>query len=259
MERETRCVRIGQVTLGEGMPAICVPLMGADIQTLVSAAARAVKARCDVMELRFDSLSAAADVDLALEACSAVRACARDTALLFTMRTMRDGGAGETDAKRYAALLEAVISSGLIDGVDCELSAGDAVFTRVVRAAKAAGVRVVGSSHAFSEPENPAIGAEWMRRQQELGADICKAALMTNSAEKALETALMFERAGRSLRVPMIAIAMGPCGILTRMMGECIGSCLTFGTAGAQSAPGQIDAMELRAALETVHRAASGK
>ena len=53
----------------------------------------------------------------------------------------------------------------------------------------------------------------------------------------------------------MIAIAMGPAGIVTRIGAACTGSCLTFGTAGEASAPGQIDAVRLRAALEIVQDA----
>ena len=44
-------------------------------------------------------------------------------------------------------------------------------------------------------------------------------------------------------------------GIVTRIGAACMGSCLTFGTAGEASAPGQIDAVRLRAALEIVQDA----
>ena len=46
---------------------------------------------------------------------------------------------------------------------------------------------------------------------------------------------------------------MGPLGVMTRVCGEAFGSCLTFGTAGQVSAPGQIDARRLRTVLEIIH------
>ena len=55
------------------------------------------------------------------------------------------------------------------------------------------------------------------------------------------------------LEAPLIAIAMGPLGVITRIGGAFMGSCLTFGTAGQASAPGQIDTLKLRAALEVFH------
>ena len=53
----------------------------------------------------------------------------------------------------------------------------------------------------------------------------------------------------------VIAIAMGPAGVITRIGGACMGSCLTFGTAGEASAPGQLDAKKLRTVLEIVQEA----
>jgi 3-dehydroquinate dehydratase I len=50
-------------------------------------------------------------------------------------------------------------------------------------------------------------------------------------------------------------MAMGPLGAVTRLAGETFGSVLTFGTVGAASAPGQLDAVRLRAALDLLHEA----
>jgi 3-dehydroquinate dehydratase-1 len=50
-------------------------------------------------------------------------------------------------------------------------------------------------------------------------------------------------------------MAMGPLGVVSRLAGETFGSVLTFGTVGAASAPGQVDAARLRAALDLIHEA----
>ena len=60
-------------------------------------------------------------------------------------------------------------------------------------------------------------------------------------------------RADEALSAPVIAIAMGPLGVITRMSGEITGSCLTFGTAGKASAPGQMDAAQLKTVLGIIH------
>ena len=54
---------------------------------------------------------------------------------------------------------------------------------------------------------------------------------------------------------PLITMSMGALGCVSRLCGELTGSCLTFGTAGEASAPGQIPAGALRTALEIVHTA----
>ena len=59
-------------------------------------------------------------------------------------------------------------------------------------------------------------------------------------------------------RVPAITMAMGPLGVVSRLAGETFGSAVTFGTVGAASAPGQVDARALRAVLDLVHEAQAG-
>lgn len=253
MDRGT--ARMGGVVLGKGMPKICVPVMGKTIEELAQAAQKAKEAQADIIELRIDSLSAMPDSETALAACAAVRGQAPGTALLFTMRTARDGGAGSRDAAAYEALLGSVMESGLCDGVDCELSVGREAFACLAKRAKAAGVTLVGSSHEFGEIGDMQRAADWLLEQQELGADVCKAAVMTRTHARALEAALMFARVKEKLEIPMIGIAMGPAGVITRIGCACMGSCLTFGTAGEASAPGQIDARALRRALEIMQGA----
>ncbi|MGN0996463.1 MAG: type I 3-dehydroquinate dehydratase [Candidatus Ventricola sp.] len=253
MRELQKTVRLGRVTLGEGMPKICVPVMGQDAQTIRAAAMRAARAQADLIELRADSLGQAPDAACVIDACRA----ARDAGLplILTMRTRRDGGAGSDDAAMYEALLCAVARAGVCEAIDCELSAGEACFARVVRASHEAGIPVIGSSHEFGEIGDMRRAADWLLRQEALGADVCKAAVMTRTGAQALEAALVMARAGERMRTPIIAIAMGPAGVLTRVGGAFIGSCLTFGTAGEASAPGQMDAQALRLVMESLQQA----
>ncbi len=254
-ECKKKTVKLGGVTLGGGMPAVCVPVMGGSIGALSAAAARAAAAKADVIELRIDSLDELPALETALCACAAVKAAAGDIPLLFTHRTRRDGGAGSADAAAYEALLSGVIRARACEAVDCELSVGEEAFARIAALAKACGVVPVGSSHEFGTIGDMERAGEWLQRQEALGAMVCKAAVMTRDVHEALGAMQVYARAYERLSAPMIAIAMGPAGVMTRLCGACFGSCLTFGTAGEKSAPGQIDAIRLRAAIETVDAA----
>ena len=48
-------------------------------------------------------------------------------------------------------------------------------------------------------------------------------------------------------------MSMAGTGLISRISGEAFGSALTFGTAGKASAPGQMDAKELRQVLTLLH------
>ena len=88
---------------------------------------------------------------------------------------------------------------------------------------------------------------------QRLGADVCKIAVMPHSRLDVISLMRAAAVSDEALSAPVIAIAMGSLGVMTRVCGEAFGSCLTFGTAGQASAPGQIDAKQLRGILEVIH------
>ncbi|MCL6574504.1 MAG: type I 3-dehydroquinate dehydratase, partial [Bacillus sp. (in: Bacteria)] len=87
-----------------------------------------------------------------------------------------------------------------------------------------------------------------LRKAQELGADIPKLAVMpaSNSDVLTLLEATNTMSAHYADR-PFITISMGKKGLISRLAG--FGSVMTFGTAGKRSAPGQVDATELRKVL----------
>lgn len=254
MHMSNRVVSVGSIALGEGMPKICVPVMGKTLGELRAAAHRAKLAGADLIELRIDSLSPMPEADEAAAACRTVKE-ASGLPLLFTLRTARDGGAGGADAAAYEALLMKTARNGECDAVDVELSVGEAAFARIARAAHEAGVPMVGSSHEFGRIADARLAGNWLSRQAQLGADVLKAAVMAHGRAEALELCLHMARAGEAEGRPYIAIAMGPFGVISRAACEAVGSCLTFGTAGEASAPGQMEAGALRQVLLSIHGA----
>ena len=255
MEKKT--VRWRQLTLGAGRPAVCLPVMGRDERALGAFAHAAALAGAEVIELRADSLLAMPTAAQAASMIRAVRAAAPDVPLLFTLRTARDGGAGLPDADAYEALLCGLMAleDALPDALDCELSVGEAAFSRIAACAHDAGVSLVGSSHDFAKtPERTEI-VRRLTLMERLGADVCKIAVMPKTRADVLTLMQAALEADESLCAPLIAISMRPLGAITRVGGELFGSCLTFGAVGQTSAPGQMDARALRGALTLLHGA----
>ena len=60
-------------------------------------------------------------------------------------------------------------------------------------------------------------------------------------------------KAKEEISGPIITMSMAGTGLISRISGEAFGSALTFGTAGKASAPGQMDAKELRQVLTLLH------
>ena len=136
----------------------------------------------------------------------------------------------------------------------CRSPMAEFIMKDMVRRAHEKNIAVVASCHAFKDTPPRDYLVETMRRMQVLGADIAKYAVMPNSPRDVLElldaTLTMQEKYDDT---PLITMSMGKPGIISRLCGEVFGSCMTFGTAGASSAPGQIPADQLKHILDILH------
>ena len=158
--------------------------------------------------------------------------------MLFTCRTAAEGGQAAIGDEAYGDLCVAVAQSGTADLIDVEYQRRAAVVGRVIGAAQASGVRVIASNHEFAgTPARDEIIARLVAMQR-LGADICKIATMPHSPADVLTLldatrVMAWEHADR----PLITMAMGALGVVSRMSGETFGSAATFGMAGDPPAP----------------------
>ncbi|WP_066516466.1 type I 3-dehydroquinate dehydratase [Curtobacterium ammoniigenes] len=248
---------IGRITLEAGRtPAICVPLAGAHDGALRDAAALVRPDVADVVELRLDQCAAHTTPD-ALGALRVVRAAlASDIPVIVTYRSAAEGGAGVASPDEVRLIMTAAMETGAADAIDVEQSLPTDTREALVTAAHEAGVPVVMSAHDFrSTPAAPEI-LERLRTQQRLGADVAKVAVMPQRFADVLallEATAEFASAPTS--IPAITMSMGRMGILSRLAGETVGSVMTFGRVGSESAPGQLDAAATRLALHSLHAA----
>lgn len=239
------------VAIGEGMPKICVPVLGhCEAEVLASADAARLCAP-DIVEWRIDWLDnlSQKNVDTIL---GLLRRKFPSTPLLVTFRSLNEGGAGDLDQLSYVNLLSRIIVSGQADLVDVELFSG--VMEPLVEMAHRQGVAVVGSSHDFQQtPDESEIVAR-LERMIALGCDIPKIAVMPQSAQDVLILLSATELTREKYpEVPIVTMSMGQLGMVSRLSGEIFGSAITFGSAGQASAPGQVAVKELREILKLLH------
>jgi 3-dehydroquinate dehydratase I len=62
-------------------------------------------------------------------------------------------------------------------------------------------------------------------------------------------------QASRQLEIPVVSMAMGPLGAITRLCGWAFGSAMTFGVGESSSAPGQMPIEDLVAGLAIARKA----
>ena len=251
----TDIVEVRGVRIGEGIPKIIVPIVEATRGEIVKKARSLAKVRKDIVEWRADWFMAAAAHAAVEEVLRELRAALGDTPILFTFRTLKEGGEKAIDPQDYAALNISVAKSGLADLIDVEIFTGDEIVREIIECAHEAGVKIVGSSHDFDRtPAKDEIVGR-LRRMQKLGADIPKIAVMPRNRKDVLillqaTEEMTAEYADR----PIITMSMSGTGLISRLCGEVFGSSCTFGAVGKASAPGQMNAEDLDTVLELIHK-----
>jgi 3-dehydroquinate dehydratase/shikimate dehydrogenase len=211
------------------MSLICVSLKDETTAALVDRMS-ALGDAADLFEIRGDLVQ---ELDLL----AIIRA--RQKPLLFACRTPAEGGEwGETEARRRDTLLEAVRRG--FDYVDAEHRSGltDVMLEKTGRG-------LVVSYHDFEGTPDDLQGLyEAMCAR---GADIVKLAVTPRSMEDVGRVLATSAQAFRSGGTPLVAIAMGPMGLITRLAGGRFGAPFTFAATGrgGETASGQVPARDM--------------
>jgi 3-dehydroquinate dehydratase-1 len=247
-----KVIKVKDVIIGEGVPKICVPLVGCTVKELIEEAIYLKTLDLDVVEWRVDFFEHVEEVEKVREALSEIRAILTDIPLLFTFRSKKEGGQKEVSTEYYIELNTAMIETGQVDIIDVELF-NEAVKT-LVEEAHSKGIFVIISNHDFDKtPTKEEIIAR-LCRAQELGADLPKIAVMPQNTADVLTlldaTNTMNEQFADR---PIITMSMAGIGVISRLSGEIFGSALTFGAGKKGSAPGQAAVKELRTVLDILH------
>ena len=251
----SKYVEVRGVKIGEGVPKICVPIVGKTKEEILAAARSFEDVALDVVEWRVDWFEGVFDFAQVEDVLKDLRPALGETPILFTFRTSKEGGEKAIEADAYAELNKKAAATGLVDLVDVEAFTGDTYVEKVVKTSHECGVKVIASNHDFRKTPPKAELISRMRKMQELGADIPKIAVMPQSTEDVLTLLSATEEMRRCYADrPVITMSMAGTGVVSRMCGEVFGSALTFGAAGKVSAPGQIDVEELRTVLGIIHK-----
>ena len=248
-----KTITVKKLLLGQGRPKICIPLTGRSLEEIGIQAGNLKSYPADMVEWRCDWFEGVGDYRQTDEALALIREKTEALPLLVTFRTAGEGGQREAGDQDYYALLDHLADMEEVDLLDME-----AWFCPGKTADRTAGLqrkgkKVILSYHDFSG--TPSLEEMILRLETmaSMGADLAKIAVMPESMEDVYRllraTSIVH---GKDL-CPLVTMAMGQQGLLSRLCGEFSGSCLTFGSAGAASAPGQAAADRLRLVLDDIH------
>jgi len=162
-------------------------------------------------------------------------------------RLVEEGGLWhDSEARRIEKLLQAVEMGASM--VDIELRTRN--LENVVAAIKRR-TRCMISSHDLDKTPDVGELRSVVNRQIKAGADVCKLVTTARGPEDNL-TVLRLVAEGWT--VPLVAFAMGPSGVLSRVLAPLAGADFTYAAVapGKVSAAGQMTAADLREVYRTI-------
>ncbi len=246
-------INIKGITIGSGQPVICLPVVSHTKEDIIKEITQYVDMGASMIEWRVDYFDELRDDKAVAEVLDRIKDRVKNTILLFTFRSKKQGGAISYEESGILHLNEIAAASGVVDIIDLEFFEASCA-TESIRQFQDLGVKVIASHHDFEKTPDDEIVDMILRKMKQGGADIVKFAAY---AKDELDVLRMLNQTALLKRefpnLPIVTMTMGPKGSISRMCGEVFGSCITFGAGFGKSAPGQIPFDKLRQALSIVH------
>mgnify|MGYP000747873098 CR=1 FL=1 len=128
-------IKVRNLEIGTGMPKICVPIVGKTVPEILENAKSAVQAKADVVEWRVDWYEDVFSFECVEHVLRKLREITGEIPLLFTFRTLQEGGEQAIDAVAYRELNEKAVRTKMADLIDVELSAGEKTVKSLIKTA----------------------------------------------------------------------------------------------------------------------------
>ncbi|SDI48446.1 type I 3-dehydroquinate dehydratase [Natribacillus halophilus] len=235
-------------------PKICVPLVGESATALRKQLKQGSKQSPEVFEWRVDYFEKIKNIKTVTKMAKDINRKTKRP-LLFTRRSEAEGGQATPLAeKEVVNLYEAVIKNKAVQGIDIELSQREKDIRHLQGQAQEKGIDVVLSYHNFMETPPSEVLKEKINNAVDLGADVAKIAVMPQSKADVLKLLQVTEEMSREIPLPLISMAMGGDGMISRLAGGIFGSALTFASGSQSSAPGQLPLADVEQVLRILDR-----
>lgn len=237
---------------GTGKPIICVSVMDSEKDDIVAEVKRLVDVGVEMIEWRVDAYSGVKSPNAVRDVLSEVAPIVENTVFVFTFRSKEQGGECSLSSDKVYDLHQVAAESKVVDFIDVEYFYTEDADVEVYTLQKM-GTRVITSHHDFHETPSADVLYMLLEQMKHSNADIVKMAMMPQTTEdvlRLLQETNHFHK--RYPNQPLITMAMGKLGMVSRISGETFGSCVTFGAGKNASAPGQIPVEDLKQILDTL-------
>lgn len=239
--------------IGVGKPLVCVSVMDEERFDIVDEIKRLVQNGVEMIEWRVDAFSGVKSPNAVRQVLQDIAPIVKNTILVFTFRSKEQGGECSLSDEKVYDLHMVAAESRVVDFIDVEYFYTEDADIEI-RDLQKMGVKVITSHHDFHQTPSSDVLFMLLEQMKQSNTDIVKMAMMPNSTEDVLRLLEETNRFHKKYpKQPLITMAMGKLGVISRVAGETFGSCVTFGAGKNASAPGQIEMKCLGQILDALH------
>ena len=141
--------KVKNITIGEGMPKVCVPVINRNHQDIIAELMRLEKLDIDLIELRIDYFADLLNDQELISLFNEIASLSLTKGIILTYRSEKEGGNGQLSIQEYIELYKLAVSSNAFDIYDVELSSGTNAIITLTSLIHQAGKKVLMSMHDF--------------------------------------------------------------------------------------------------------------
>ncbi|AZN68780.1 type I 3-dehydroquinate dehydratase [Acinetobacter haemolyticus] len=221
-------------------------------QAIAQAKVIAANQDADLAEFRIDLLDFAADTKQVIALGHELKKVLGNKPVIATIRTHNEGGQLTISDADYGKTYQAYLKQPFMDMLDIEMLRDQQVVKNTVQLAHDKKVLIVMSNHDFKKTPSEDEIVKRLLKQDELGADILKIAVMPLNKQDVFTLMNATLKVSQLSNKPLLTMSMGKLGTISRIATANMGGNFSFGMIGEASAPGQIDVTQLKQLLKTV-------
>ncbi|WP_018678971.1 type I 3-dehydroquinate dehydratase [Acinetobacter tjernbergiae] len=221
-------------------------------QAIAQAKVIAANQDADLAEFRIDLLEFAADSKQVIALGHELKKVLGTKPMIATIRTHNEGGKLTISDADYGKTYQAYLKQPFMGMLDVEMFRDQQVVKNTVKLAHDKKVLIVMSNHDFKQTPSEDEIVKRLLKQDELGADILKIAVMPQSKQDVFTLMNATLKVSQQSKKPLLTMSMGKLGTISRIATANMGGSFSFGMIGEASAPGQIDVTQLKQFLKTV-------
>lgn len=240
--------------IGKGKPLVCVPVMESSKEEILRETRRLEEAHTEMIEWRVDAFENVESPNAIREILNEMKHIIKESILVYTFRSKNQGGCKALSAADIYDIHQVAAESDVVDFIDVEYFEAKNPQKEIAML-REMGAYVIASHHDFEQTPDTEVIRMLLEQIRESGADVVKLAVMPQNMWDVLH---LLEETNRFHEnhpdYPLITMSMGAKGGISRVAGEFFGSCVTFGTGGQASAPGQLPVKQLEEILHILHQ-----